>query len=380
MNEFLSALLSTQGFVLGTLVPFLFVLTVVVFVHEMGHYLVGRWCGIGVRAFSIGFGPELIGFNDRRGTRWKLCAIPLGGYVKFVGDMNATSSQPGEEELDKLSDSERRIAFHTQPVWKRAATVFAGPLFNFLLTIAVFAVLFMTFGRSVLEPAVAEVRPGSPAAEAGILPGDRFVSVDGAKVESFADVQRLVSGRAGDAITFVMLRDGKDVSVVATPQLSEQEDALGNKVKIAVIGVTTNKEVGQPRHITYSPGGAVVAAVEATGQIIERTGLFMKRFVVGREDKCQLGGPVKIAGMAGQAAKLGFEWLVQLAALLSVGIGILNLLPIPPLDGGHLLFYGIEAVIRRPVSERMMEAVYRTGMILVLGFMGFVFWNDLFGC
>ncbi|CAM5634812.1 M50 family metallopeptidase [Mycolicibacterium aubagnense] len=380
MNEFLSALLSTQGFVLGTLVPFLFVLTVVVFVHEMGHYLVGRWCGIGVRAFSIGFGPELIGFNDRRGTRWKLCAIPLGGYVKFVGDMNATSSQPGEEELDKLSDSERRIAFHTQPVWKRAATVFAGPLFNFLLTIAVFAVLFMTFGRSVLEPAVAEVRPGSPAAEAGILPGDRFVSVDGAKVESFADVQRLVSGRAGDAITFVMLRDGKDVSVVATPQLSEQEDALGNKVKVAVIGVTTNKEVGQPRHITYSPGGAVVAAVEATGQIIERTGLFMKRFVVGREDKCQLGGPVKIAGMAGQAAKLGFEWLVQLAALLSVGIGILNLLPIPPLDGGHLLFYGIEAVIRRPVSERMMEAVYRTGMILVLGFMGFVFWNDLFGC
>ncbi|WP_144379229.1 RIP metalloprotease RseP [Mesorhizobium amorphae] len=380
MNEFLSALLSTQGFVLGTLVPFLFVLTVVVFVHEMGHYLVGRWCGIGVRAFSIGFGPELIGFNDRRGTRWKLCAIPLGGYVKFVGDMNATSSQPGEEELEKLSDSERSIAFHTQPVWKRAATVFAGPLFNFLLTIAVFAVLFMTFGRSVLEPAVAEVRPGSPAAEAGILPGDRFVSVDGAKVESFADVQRLVSGRAGDAITFVMLRDGKDVSVVATPQLSEQEDALGNKVKIAVIGVTTNKEVGQPRHITYSPGGAVVAAVEATGQIIERTGLFMKRFVVGREDKCQLGGPVKIAGMAGQAAKLGFEWLVQLAALLSVGIGILNLLPIPPLDGGHLLFYGIEAVIRRPVSERMMEAVYRTGMILVLGFMGFVFWNDLFGC
>lgn len=380
MNEFLPALFNTQGFVLGTLVPFLFVLTVVVFVHEMGHYLVGRWCGIGVRAFSIGFGPELIGFNDRRGTRWKLCAIPLGGYVKFVGDMNVTSSQPGEGEIEKLSDSERKVAFHTQPVWKRAATVFAGPLFNFLLTIAVFAVLFMTFGRSVLDPAVAEVRPGSPAAVAGILPGDRFVSVDGTKVESFADVQRLVSGRAGDAITFVMLRDGKDISVVATPQLSEQEDALGNKVKIAVIGVTTNMEVGQPRHITYSPAGAVVAAVEATGQIIERTGLFMKRFAVGREDKCQLGGPVKIAGMAGQAAKLGFEWLVQLAALLSVGIGILNLLPIPPLDGGHLLFYGIEAVIRRPVSERMMEAVYRTGMILVLGFMGFVFWNDLFGC
>jgi regulator of sigma E protease len=177
-----------------------------------------------------------------------------------------------------------------------------------------------------------------------------------------------------------MLRDGKEVTVTATPRLMEQEDALGNKVKVAVIGVVNNQELGQPRLITYSPAGALVAAIEETGHIIQRTGQFLQRFVVGREDKCQLGGPVKIADMAGKAAKLGFEWLVQLVALLSVGIGILNLLPIPPLDGGHLLFYGVEAVIRRPVSERMMEMVYRAGLLLVLGFMGFVFWNDLFGC
>jgi regulator of sigma E protease len=227
---------------------------------------------------------------------------------------------------------------------------------------------------------VAEVAAGSPAQKAGIQPGDRFVSVDGSKVESFADVQRLVSGRAGDAITFVMLRDGKDVTVTATPQPMEQEDALGNKVKVAVIGVVNNQEVGQPRLVTYSPAGAVAAAVEETGHIIQRTGQFLTRFAVGREDKCQLGGPVKIAGMAGQAAQLGFVWLVQLVALLSVGIGILNLLPIPPLDGGHLAFYGVEAVMRRPVSEKMMEAGYRIGLLLVLGFMGFVFWNDLFGC
>ncbi|WP_315928065.1 RIP metalloprotease RseP [Mesorhizobium sp. SP-1A] len=380
MSEILSAAFSTEGFILGTLVPFLFVLTVVVFVHEMGHYLVGRLCGIGVQAFSIGFGPELIGFNDRRGTRWKLCAVPLGGYVKFVGDMNATSAQPGADELETLSEEERKVAFHTQPVWKRAATVFAGPLFNFLLTVLVFAVLFAAYGRYVAEPMVAQVTAGSPAQQAGIQPGDRFVSVDGAKVETFADVQRLVSGRAGDTITFVMLRDGKDVTVKAAPRLMEQEDALGNKVKVAVIGVVNNQELGQPRHITYSPAEAVVAAVRETGQIIERTGQFLKRFAVGREDKCQLGGPVKIAGMAGQAAKMGFEWLVQLVALLSVGIGFLNLLPIPPLDGGHLAFYAIEAVIRRPVSERTMEAIYRTGLFLVLCFMGFVFWNDLFGC
>ena len=379
MNDILIAAHSTQAFILGTIIPFLFVLTVVVFVHEMGHYLVGRLCGIGVTAFSIGFGPELVGFNDRHGTRWKLCAIPLGGYVKFVGDMNATST-PDSAELGALSEDERRVAFHTQPIWKRAATVFAGPLFNFLLTIAVFAVLFSAYGRYVSEPMVAEVTAGSPAEQAGIQPGDRFVSIDGTKVESFADVQRLVSGRAGDAITFVMLRDGKDVTVVATPRLMEQEDALGNKVKLAVIGVVNNREIGQPRLVTYSPAGAVVAAVEETGHIVQRTGQFLRRFVVGREDRCQLGGPVRIAGMAEQAAKLGFEWLVQLIALLSVGIGILNLLPIPPLDGGHLLFYAIEAVLRRPVSERAMEAVYRTGFVLVLAFMGFVFWNDLFGC
>ncbi len=380
MNEFFHALASPQGLVIGTLVPFLFVLTVVVFVHEMGHYLVGRWCGIGVQAFSVGFGPELFGFNDRRGTRWKLCAIPLGGYVKFVGDMSVTSSQPGQEDIDALSDAERRVAFHTQPVWKRAATVFAGPLFNFLLTIAVFTVLFMAYGRYVAEPVVAAVTADSPAERAGIQPGDRFVSVDGQKVESFADVQRLVSGRAGDTIDFVLLRDGRDVAVSAAPQLMEQEDALGNKIKIAILGVVSNQQSGQPRLVTYGPGAALVAATDETWHVVERTGQFLTRFVAGREDKCQLGGPVKIAGMAGQAAKLGFEWLVQLVALLSVGIGILNLLPIPPLDGGHLVFYAVEAVIGRPVSERVMEALYRAGMMLVLAFMVFVFWNDLFGC
>ena len=379
MDKILSALFSTDGLLIGTLVPFLFVLTVVVFVHEMGHYLVGRWCGIGVKAFSIGFGPELIGFNDRHGTRWKLSAIPLGGYVKFLGDMNATST-PDPTEVAKLTPEERRHAFHAQPVWKRAATVFAGPAFNFLLTIAVFTVIFMIFGRVVIEPMVAEVRPGSPAAQAGFLPGDRFISADGDRVQSFSDLQRIVSGRAGDALKFVVLRDGKDVTLTATPELSEQKDALGNTVRMGVIGVVNNETLGQPRVEKYSPIGAFAAGVSETFSVVERTGQFLQRFVAGREDRCQLGGPVRIAGMAGKAAKLGFEWLVQLVALLSVGIGILNLLPIPPLDGGHLLFYAIEAVNRRPVSERIMEAVFRTGMVLVLAFMGFVFWNDLFGC
>lgn len=376
ISEFLAG---TGGFLLGTIVPFLFVLTVVVFVHEMGHYLVGRWCGIGVRAFSIGFGPELFGFNDRRGTRWKLSAIPLGGYVKFVGDMSATS-KPDADAAAALPDEERRIAFHTQPVWKRAATVFAGPFFNFLLTIAVFAVMFGLYGRVVVEPTVSQVQPGSAAEEAGILPGDRFVSVDGTQVETFRDVQRIVSGRAGDPLTFVMMRDGREVELVAVPRVTEQEDALGNTIKVGVIGVINDEGESARRVDEFGPVGAFVAGVEETGHVIARTGQFLKRFVVGREDRCQLGGPVKIADMAGKAASLGFGWLIQLVALLSVGIGILNLLPIPPLDGGHLLFYAMEAVMRRPVPEMVMEAVYRVGMLVVLAFMGFVFWNDLFGC
>ncbi len=379
MYAFLGGIFSTDGILIGTIVPFLFVLTVVVFVHEMGHYLIGRACGIGVNAFSIGFGPELVGFNDRHGTRWKLSAIPLGGYVKFVGDMGATS-QPDGEGLDTLSEDERKVAFHTQPIWKRALTVFAGPAFNFLLTIAVFAVMFSIYGRFVSEPTVAEVRPDSPAAEAGFLPGDRFVSVDGTKVETFSDVQRLVSGRAGDAIVFVMLRDGKEVTLTAVPELTEQKDALGNTVKVGLIGVVNNEEMGQPRHVTYTPLQALAEGARETGYAIARTGQFLKRFVVGREDRCQLGGPVKIAEMSGKAASLGFQWVVQLVAMLSVGIGILNLLPIAPLDGGHLALYGLEAVMRRPVPERVAEMFYRAGFVLVLVFMGFVFWNDLFGC
>jgi regulator of sigma E protease len=240
--------------------------------------------------------------------------------------------------------------------------------------------MFSIYGRYVFEPVVAEVQPGSPAAEAGFEPGDRFVIVDGVRVDTFSDVQRLVSGRAGEPIVFVMMRNGEEIELTATPKLSEQLDALGNTIQVGLIGVVNNQEVGQPRQITYGPVEALGQAVLETGHIIERTGHFLRRFVLGREDRCQLGGPVRIAEMSGKAASLGFEWLIQLVALLSVGIGILNLLPIPPLDGGHLVFYLIEAAIRRPVPERVMEAVYRAGMLMVLVFMAFVFWNDIFGC
>lgn len=379
MGDIVSYILGSESLLVGTLLPFILVLLVVVFVHEMGHYLVGRWCGIGVQAFSVGFGPELIGFTDRKGTRWKLSAIPLGGYVKFAGDMSATSA-PNDAATASLTPAERAVAFHTQPVWKRAATVFAGPAFNMLLTIAILSFFFASYGRMVADPMIGEVRSGSPAAVAGFEPGDRFVSVDGNKVSTFADVQRLVSGRGGDSLTFTVERKGKEVELTAVPEMLEQTDPLGNKFKQAVIGVTTNEASGNFRVIDYTPVEAVGQAVIESGHIIQRTGEFFGRLVTGREDKCQLGGPVKIASMAGKAASRGFEWLVQLTAMLSIGIGLLNLFPLPPLDGGHLVFYAAEAVLGRPVPIRVQEAFFRIGFLIVMSFMVFVVYNDIFSC
>ena len=379
MQDALAFFLGGESLLVGTIIPFLFVLTVVVFVHEMGHYLVARWCGIGSQAFSIGFGPELIGFTDKHGTRWKISAIPLGGYVKFIGDESATSS-PVDVNNASLSVDEQRRAFHTQPVWKRAATVFAGPAFNIILTVVIFSVFFALYGRQISDPLIAGVQPGSPAAEAGFEAGDRFISVDGEKITTFSDVQRIVSGRAGDKLNFTVERDGKMVDLQAVPATVERTDPLGNKIKLGAIGVETTEAVGNFRRIEYGPLESVAQAVMETGYIIGRTGEFFQRFAVGREDKCQLGGPVKIANMAGKAASQGFDWLIQLMAMLSVGIGLLNLFPLPPLDGGHLVFYAVEAIKGSPVSAAAQDIFYRVGFLLVMGFMGFVLFNDLFAC
>ncbi|ELT48970.1 RIP metalloprotease RseP [Brucella sp. ZJ1_1] len=379
MQDALAFFLGGESLLVGTIIPFLFVLTVVVFVHEMGHYLVARWCGIGSQAFSIGFGPELIGFTDKHGTRWKISAIPLGGYVKFIGDESATSS-PVDVNNASLSVDEQRRAFHTQPVWKRAATVFAGPAFNIILTVVIFSVFFALYGRQISDPLIAGVQPGSPAAEAGFEAGDRFISVDGEKITTFSDVQRIVSGRAGDKLNFTVERDGKMVDLQAVPAIVERTDPLGNKIKLGAIGVETTEAVGNFRRIEYGPLESVAQAVMETGYIIGRTGEFFQRFAVGREDKCQLGGPVKIANMAGKAASQGFDWLIQLMAMLSVGIGLLNLFPLPPLDGGHLVFYAVEAIKGSPVSAPAQDIFYRAGFLLVMGFMGFVLFNDLFAC
>lgn len=365
--------------VIGTLLPFFAVLLVVVFVHEMGHYLVGRWCGIGVKAFALGFGPEIAGFTDKRGTRWKLCAVPLGGYVRFVGDVGA-SSAPDSESLRELDPEERAVAFQLQPLWKKALTVVAGPVANFILAIVILTVFFLVLGRTIVEPYAGRVLDGTPAAKAGIEVGDRFVSVDGREITTFADMQHIVNARAGDALEFVIDRGGTPVRVTMTPEQVEREDALGNKVKLGLIGVAADTSESRFRQVKLSPGEALSAGFTETGRAIDRTFVFLKRFIMGREDRCQLGGPVKIAEMAGQAAERGASWLISLMAMLSIGIGFLNLLPVPPLDGGHLMMYGFEAVARRPLPERFQEWLYQAGFLAVLALMAFVFWNDLVAC
>ncbi|WP_035266382.1 RIP metalloprotease RseP [Ahrensia sp. 13_GOM-1096m] len=376
--EFVSSLISTDGFILGTLVPFLFVLTIVVFIHELGHYWVGRLCGIGATTFSVGFGPEIFGINDKRGTRWRLSLIPLGGYVKFVGDMNAASTTSTEHDPNaKLSEADQARAFHNKAVWRRAATVAAGPIANFILAIVIFSVITATYGRTIADPIVAEVRTQSAAEAAGIEVGDIFVSVDGAAVETFSDVQRYVAPRAETPIVMRMRRGDEELDLTVTPERLEIEDRFGNKMEQGIIGVTNNSEVGNFRNREYGIGESLWMGVKETGWVIARTGGYLSGVVTGREKADQIGGPIRVAQVSGQVATLGFAALLNLAAILSVSIGLLNLLPIPVLDGGHLLFYLCETVLGKPLSERTQEFGYRIGFALILGLMVFATWNDV---
>ncbi|PHR24731.1 MAG: RIP metalloprotease RseP [Hoeflea sp.] len=370
--EFLT---SSAGNILSALPPFLLVLTIVVFFHELGHYLVGRWCGIHADVFSVGFGPELIGRNDRHGTRWKLSLIPLGGYVKFRGDENATSLPSGA--ADELSEVEREGSFPAASLWRRAATVAAGPIANFILAIAIFAVMFGTNGRVVADPVVAEVQPASAAEAAGILPGDRFVAIDGVEVDVFDDVQRYVSARPEVPITVTLERAGGLVDVSLTPARTEISDPFGNKMEVGRIGVVTSRDSGNFRVREYGPIEAVGEGVAQSWYIVTRTVDYIGNIITGRESADQLGGPIRVAKYSKDMSTLGIGALIQLAAVLSVSIGLLNLMPIPMLDGGHLVFYAIEAIRGRPPGEVAQEWAYRFGLSVVLALMLFATWNDV---
>ena len=371
----LSHLQMFGGGVLGYVIPFLFVLSLVVFFHELGHFLVARWCGVQILVFSIGFGPEIVGFNDRYGTRWKISAIPLGGFVKFFGDDNV-ASVPGQSQAD-MDAEQRARSFMFQPVLKRIAIVVAGPVANFVLAVIIFACVFALYGKQTMSARVDTVQAGSAAATAGFQPGDLVVAIDGRAVDSFSDMQRIVSTSAGETLNVTVEHDGVQRLLKATPALKEVKDNFGNVQRIGILGITRSMAAEDLKLHPVAPPQAVWMSLQETWSVIDRTLNYIVGVLSGREAASQLGGPIRIAQMSGQVASFGFIPLIQLAAVLSVSIGLLNLFPIPLLDGGHLLFYVIEGVRGRPLSERAQEVGFRIGLAIVLMLMIFATFNDI---
>lgn len=376
-DSFLLGINSLGHGLIGYIVPALFVLTIVVFFHELGHFLVARWAGVKVLAFSIGFGPELAGFTDRKGTRWKISAVPLGGYVKFFGD-ESEASTPASATLEAMSPAERKESFHHKTVWARAAIVAAGPIANFLLAIVIFATLFTLFGKPNAMARVDQVEVGSPAEAAGFRPGDVVTAIDDHDIENFTDMQRIVSTRPGETLSFTVKRDHTIVTLRGTPALRESKDRFGNVHRGGVLGIKFEATPNDSLTQSVNPFTAVWLGTKETWFVIERTLSYIGGVFVGRESADQIGGPIKIVQISGQVATMGLAALIQLAAVLSVSIGLLNLFPVPLLDGGHLLFYSIEAIRGRPLSERTLEVGFRIGLALVLMLMIFVFYNDIF--
>jgi regulator of sigma E protease len=371
----ISSLLGSLSSFFFVLLSFLFVLTVVVFIHELGHFLVARWCGVRVKTFSIGFGREIFGFNDSYGTRWRVSWIPLGGYVKFMDDENAASA-PSSEALASMSAEERKGSFHLKPLWQRAAVVAAGPIANFLLAIVIFAVMFSVVGVRTTEPRIDEVVVGTPAERAGFKAGDVILSIGGRQTDSFSDVLRIVSANADNELAVEVDRGGSLLTLKVTPEGRDVSDNLGGTVRRGQIGIKRVTGPGGTIFKQVGPLEAVWLGVTETQFIITSTLQYLGDVVTGRQNADQLGGPLRIAHVSGEVAKLGIEPLMHFIALISVSIGLINLFPIPLLDGGHLLFYAAEAVRGKPLSERTQEIGFRIGLALVLMLMAFAFWND----
>jgi len=369
-------LTTAYDLVIGYILPFLFVLTIVVFFHELGHFLVARWCSVKVDAFSVGFGREIVGFNDRQGTRWKLCMIPLGGYVKFAGDENA-ASVPDRERIMQMSEEERRTAFVAKPVWQRAAVVAAGPIANFILAIVIFAFIFGVYGKTATAPVVDSLTPGGAAEVAGLLPGDEILSVDGREIETFNDLQRIVSASADIPLALEIARGSTVVDITVVPTYEEVTDNFGNTQRIGLLGVRRSVTPDQVIYLEFGPVEALAEGTKDTFYVAERTVNYIWGVISGREAADQLGGPIRVAQVSGQVATLGLVALLNLAAVLSISIGLINLMPIPMLDGGHLVFYAAEAVRGKPLSERVQDIGFRIGLGIVLFLMVFATWNDV---
>ena len=352
------------------LIPFLVVLTVLVFVHELGHYVVARRCDVRIEVFSIGFGPELFGWTDAKETRWKIGAIPLGGYVKMFGEGEFVDENGAPRTL---TPRERAVSFRHKPLGQRAAIVVAGPAVNFLFAIVVFAGVFAIHGQPYTPAAISAVVEGSAAAEAGMRPGDLIVGIDGREIETFEDVRLIVAMNPERAMEITVLRDGAQVLLFATPRTTEIDDGSGRMIKIGLLGVRGSRRVVRQ----LGPLDATWQAFRETWNMSVGTLRFLGEMIVRTRSTDGLGGPIKIAQMSGEIWKIGIAPVFLLMAHLSISLGLINLFPIPLLDGGHLMYYGLEAIRGRPLGEKTQEFGFRIGLVLVLSLMLFVVINDI---
>ncbi|MEO9635011.1 MAG: RIP metalloprotease RseP [Parasphingorhabdus sp.] len=357
--------------ILLTLLAFLIVIGVLVFVHEMGHYLVGRWCGVKAETFSIGFGKEIAGWTDKRGTRWKVCLLPLGGYVQFAGDMDPAGMK-SKEWLD-LPAAERNQTFQSKSLWKRAAIVFAGPAINFIFAILIIMGFVITYGTSATLPVANAISENSTAAAIGMKPGDRVVSIDGDEIDLFLDLQQKIVMIPNQNVEIVFERDGQRIVKQGTIGVNILKDRFGNEYELGLLGMSSS----QVEWREVSPLEAPAVAVEKTIGIVDQITTTLGQVITGKRSIKELGGPLKIAQVSGEQFKLGLESFILFVALISINLGFINLLPIPMLDGGHLMFYAIEAVRRKPASPKIQEWAFRSGFALVMVFMLVVTFNDL---
>jgi regulator of sigma E protease len=354
---------------------FLFVITLVVFFHELGHFLVARACGVKVDVFSVGFGKEIFGWTDKTGTRWKVSWLPIGGYVKFAGDANAASAPDRAAEM-RMSAAERATTLMFKPVWQRALVAVAGPVANFILAIVLFTGLLLHNGHTVLAPIIGGVVKGSAAEAAGIRAGDRVTAIDGTPITDFEQMPQIISVSGGQNLTIDLSRSGRPMRFQVTPRPTRMRDVLGDMSTTMVIGVHPSAEAPVTTEY-YSLPGAFGAACTETWSIMRTTVQGIAQMIRGHASADQLRGPLGIAKMTRQVAIFGFQALLQLVAVLSVSIGLANLFPIPLLDGGHLLYYACEAVLGRPLGERAQDVGFRLGLVLVLGLVLLTTWNDL---
>ena len=362
---------------LSFVLPFIILIIVVVFIHEYGHYYFAKKYGVGVTDFSIGFGKEIFGWNDKSGTRWKICWIPLGGYVKFFGDRNVFSQADQEKIIEKYNDEERQKLFVLKPIYQRALIVFGGPLANFILALVIFFSIYTFIGKDFTPAVINEVQKDSPAMVGGLKQNDIILEIDGNEVQSIMDVSKYITMSTSEFVDFKVKRSYDDLLLKIRPDTVLSEDNLGNKLNKRMVGIKLGAYNDEINHVKLGPAKAIYHAAHEVYYVSVSSLKYIGGMIVGKADTSQLGGPIRIAKISGQVAEFGILAFISMMAYISISLGLVNLFPIPLLDGGHLMLYAFEKVLGRPLSQKTQEGFFRIGMFLLLSLMFFTTFNDL---